>query len=106
MVSGSFRGTGRFFVPNLVPTSRATITPELLPNLPPNDSDRPGGRSQINDIAGAGLKHLPPTVLRVEERWDLDAEAPVERAVDELATHTPCLRIGQIQRIAEVRKLP
>jgi hypothetical protein len=34
-------------------------------------------------IAGAGLKHLPPTVLRVEERWDLDAEAPVERATDE-----------------------
>jgi hypothetical protein len=47
-------------------------------------------------IAGAGLKHLPPTVVRVEERWDLDAQAPVERAVDELATHTPCLRIGQI----------
>ena len=47
-------------------------------------------------ITWAGLKHLPPTVLRVEERWDLDAQAPVERAVDELATHTPCLRIGQI----------
>jgi hypothetical protein len=47
-------------------------------------------------IAGAGLKHLPATVVRVEERWDLDAQAPAERAVDELATHTPCLRIGQI----------
>jgi DUF971 family protein len=31
----------------------ATITPELLPVLCPNESDRPEGRSQINDIAGA-----------------------------------------------------
>jgi len=30
----------------------ATITPELLPN----ESDRPEGRSQINDIAGAGFE--------------------------------------------------
>lgn len=50
----------------------------------------------VSGIAGAGLRHLPATVIRVEERWDLDAQAPVERAVDELATHTPCLRIGQI----------
>jgi hypothetical protein len=35
----------------------ATVTPELLPDLA-NASDRPEGRSQINDIAGAGLKHL------------------------------------------------
>jgi len=27
----------------------ATITPELLPVLCPNESDRPEGRSQIND---------------------------------------------------------
>jgi site-specific DNA recombinase len=33
----------------------ATITPELLPDLP-NSSDRPEGRSQINDIAGAGFE--------------------------------------------------
>jgi hypothetical protein len=31
----------------------ATITPELLPVLCANESDRPEGRSQINDIAGA-----------------------------------------------------
>jgi hypothetical protein len=34
----------------------ATITPELLPVLCPNESDRPEGRSQINDIAGAGFE--------------------------------------------------
>jgi hypothetical protein len=28
----------------------------------PNESDCPEGRSQINDIAGAGLKHKPATV--------------------------------------------
>jgi hypothetical protein len=58
----------------------ATITPELLPVLCPNDSDRPEGRSQINGIAGAGLKHLPPTAdrpslggiaYRIEESWPL-----------------------------------
>jgi hypothetical protein len=40
----------------------ATITPELLSVLCPNDSDRPEGRSQINYIAGAGLIHKPATV--------------------------------------------
>jgi hypothetical protein len=39
----------------------ATITPELLPESP-NNSDRPEGRSQINGIAGAGLKPNPATV--------------------------------------------
>jgi hypothetical protein len=34
----------------------ATITPELLPVLCSNESDRPEGRSQINDIAGAGFE--------------------------------------------------
>ena len=34
----------------------ATITPELLPVLGLNESDRPKGRSQINDIAGAGFE--------------------------------------------------
>jgi hypothetical protein len=34
----------------------ATITPELLPVLCPNNSDRPEGRSQINGIAGAGFE--------------------------------------------------
>jgi hypothetical protein len=34
----------------------ATITPELVPVLCPNDSDRPEGRSQINGIAGAGFE--------------------------------------------------
>ncbi|HXP98719.1 MAG TPA: hypothetical protein VN845_01490 [Solirubrobacteraceae bacterium] len=34
----------------------AASTPELLPVLCPNESDRPKGRSQINDIAGAGFE--------------------------------------------------
>lgn len=33
----------------------AAITPELLPVLCPNESDRPEGRSQINGIAGEQL---------------------------------------------------
>jgi hypothetical protein len=40
----------------------ATITPELLPVLCANESDRPEGPSQINDIAGAGLIPNPATV--------------------------------------------
>ncbi len=34
----------------------ATITPELLPDLEPDENDRPEGRSQINGIAGAGFE--------------------------------------------------
>jgi hypothetical protein len=34
----------------------ATITPELLPVLPNNDSDRPEERSQDNGVAGAGFE--------------------------------------------------
>ncbi len=34
----------------------AAITPELLPVLCANESDRPEGRSQINYIAGAGFE--------------------------------------------------
>jgi hypothetical protein len=33
-------------------TLAATITPELMPDLA-NENDRPGGRSQINEVAGA-----------------------------------------------------
>jgi hypothetical protein len=33
-----------------------------------NASDRPEGRSQINDIAGAGLKHKPATANLPEIR--------------------------------------
>jgi hypothetical protein len=75
----------------------ATITETVAATLE-NEQGLPEEAFAVarKDIAGAGLKHLPPTVVRVEERWDLDAQAPVERAVDELATHTPCLRIGQI----------
>jgi site-specific DNA recombinase len=36
-------------------TLAATITPELAPDLA-NENDRPEGRSQINDIAGAGFE--------------------------------------------------
>ena len=48
----------------------ATITPELLPVLCPNESDRPEGRSQINDIAGqdSNLRpsgYEPAKVLRL-----------------------------------------
>jgi hypothetical protein len=39
----------------------ATITPELLPDFDPNENDRPGGRSQINGIAGAGSVRISPT---------------------------------------------
>jgi hypothetical protein len=39
----------------------ATITPELLPDFAPNENDRSEGRSQINEVAGAGLIHLPAT---------------------------------------------
>jgi uncharacterized small protein (DUF1192 family) len=36
-------------------TIAATITPELLPE-PANANDRPGGRSQISEVAGAGFE--------------------------------------------------
>jgi DNA invertase Pin-like site-specific DNA recombinase len=39
----------------------ATITPGLLPNFDPDENDRPEGRSQINDIAGAGSVRISPT---------------------------------------------
>jgi len=57
----------------------ATVTSELLPDVA-NASDRPEGRSQINDIAEAGLIHKPatadPPILRafahrIEESWPL-----------------------------------
>jgi hypothetical protein len=47
----------------------ATITPELLPVLCPNESDRPEGRSQINGIAG---ERFAPTG---------DLSVPIERVV-------------------------
>jgi hypothetical protein len=37
-------------------TLAATITSELLAAPCPNESDRPEGRSQVNDIAGAGFE--------------------------------------------------
>jgi hypothetical protein len=42
-------------------TLAATITPELAPDLT-NENDRPEGRSQINDIAGAGCRRISPPV--------------------------------------------
>ena len=36
-----------------------------------SDLDDLAGTVANGVIAGAGLKHLPATVLRVEERWDL-----------------------------------
>jgi hypothetical protein len=51
--------------------STASITPELLPALCPNESDRPEGRSQINDIAGEGLIAKPATAFRAWAVWDL-----------------------------------
>jgi hypothetical protein len=47
--------------------------PELIPDFNPDENDRPGGRSQINDIAGAGTEHRSATVAayRIEESWDL-----------------------------------
>jgi hypothetical protein len=71
----------------------ATVTPELLPDLA-NASDRPEGRSQINDIAGAGFERVPATAEkslllllagayrlrrahRIEEGWDLVARRPI-----------------------------
>lgn len=36
----------------------AAITPELLPDLEPDENDRPEGRSQINGIAGAGFVRI------------------------------------------------
>jgi hypothetical protein len=73
----------------------ATITPELLPVLCPNESDRPEGRSQINGIAGAGSKPVPATTEspadtgsripsavahRIEESWDLTARRAIPSA--------------------------
>ncbi|MGH2903257.1 MAG: recombinase family protein [Solirubrobacteraceae bacterium] len=70
----------------------ATITPELIPDFDPDENDRPEERSQINDIAGAGLIPKPATDLsaqnlaetmalsvaalavRLEEWWPLGQE--------------------------------
>jgi DNA invertase Pin-like site-specific DNA recombinase len=55
----------------------ATLDPELIASL--NKNRPPQGRSGKSSIAGAGLKHLPPTLLagarRIKERWYLQAES-------------------------------
>jgi hypothetical protein len=48
----------------------ATIAPELLADLP-NDNDRREGRSQIREVAGAGLERKPATAIRAWAVFDL-----------------------------------